>query len=45
VRREIGGPLIGTAGVAVVRARDLLRRLQGQPTRLQEFERLQTPSP
>jgi hypothetical protein len=45
VRREIGGLLIGTAGVAAVRARDLLRRIQGQPTRLQEFERLQAPSP
>lgn len=41
VRREIGGLLLGTAGVAAVRARDLIRRLQGQPTRLQEFERLQ----
>jgi glycosyltransferase involved in cell wall biosynthesis len=41
VRREIGGLVLGTAGVAAVRARDLVRRLQGQPTRLQEFERLQ----
>jgi glycosyltransferase involved in cell wall biosynthesis len=43
VRREISGPLLGAAGLAAVHARDFVRRLRGQPTRLQEFESLQDP--
>jgi len=41
VRREVAGVVLGTLGVAAVRARDMVRRLRGQPTRLQQFESLQ----
>jgi len=41
VRREVAGPILGAGGVAVVRARDLVRRLRGQRTRLEEFQSLQ----
>jgi glycosyltransferase involved in cell wall biosynthesis len=37
VRREILGPLASLAGTSVVRARDLLRRLRGQPSRVDEL--------
>ena len=45
VRREISGPILGTLGLCAVRARDLLRRIQGQPSRVEEIQRLQQHHP
>lgn len=45
VRVEIAGRFLGALGFAAVHGRDAFRRLRGQPTRLQEFQSLQDPSP
>ncbi len=43
VRREVAGWWVGALGVAVVRGRDWVRRMAGQPTRREEFASLQGP--
>ena len=43
IRRELAGPVACAAGTAVVRSRDLLRRLRGQPSRADELMQTREP--